>query len=377
MSALSNHLSNPSLRCFIVFDTPAILAVQYQKAEKEWLKNFQLGECCIPDEALDELWKFYHQGHRKAKKFIQFQQNKKAYQVIKLQENCGVPIPENLNSRNRSILNSTFNFAKQWCNSLVILVTYENIVEQLKKQPQIEKLSPNFCALNLEQMRQWCEQKQQPPEVLDKISQHLGKTQTKVKKYYYSQALSKKTSLVAGTTKKQTIISVPSLPLLLPPDDSRLKRQQWLLSKVNIWVLVISMIALPAIIITCIELGNREPLRVLEQVFSQVIAATPKIEETPANLIAQAEAGVIKFQKTKAPSALRSPLNALQSLKNQQNNRLDVLGEQSLSRLKHKYAIEVLASSGQTQEAIGMLQEIHPSYSDFSQVQNWLAQYHE
>ncbi len=376
MSDLSHHFSNSSLRCLIVFDTPAILAVHPQKAEKEWLNNFQLGECYIPDEALDELWRFYHQGHKKAKNFIRFQQNKKAYQVIKLPGNCGVPIPENMNSRNRAILNSTFNLAKQWCNSLVILVTYENIAEQLNKQPKIEKLVPNFCVLTLAQMRQWCEQ-QQPPEVVDKILQHQGKTQAKVKKYYHSQALSKNTAVVAGITKKQTVISVPSLPLLLPPDDSKLKHQQWLLAKWNIWVLSISVIVLSAIIITFLELGNRDPLTVLEQVFSQVIAVTPKIEETPATLIAQAEAGIIKFQKTKAPSALRSPLNALQSLKNKQNNRLDLLGEQSLSRLKHKYAIEVLASSGQTQEAIGMLQEIHPSYSDFSKVQNWLAQHHE
>lgn len=89
------------------------------------------------------------------------------------------------------------------------------------------------------------------------------------------------------------------------------------------------------------------------------------MEPTPANLISKAESSIIQFQNTKEPSILRQALNELQSLKNQQGLRLDKEGEQRLSRLKHKYAIEVLASSGQKAEAVKMLGEIPSSYSDY------------
>lgn len=89
--------------------------------------------------------------------------------------------------------------------------------------------------------------------------------------------------------------------------------------------------------------------------------------------LSKAESSIIQFQNTKEPSILRASLNELQILKNKQALRLDKEGEQRLSRLKHKYAIEVLASSGQTAEAVKMLEEISPRYSDYKNVKKSLT----
>ncbi len=59
------------------------------------------------------------------------------------------------------------------------------------------------------------------------------------------------------------------------------------------------------------------------------------------------EDGIPIYQKTKKSSVLRKPLDELQELKNKQGEQLDKAGELRLNRLMHKYAIEVLASSGQ------------------------------
>jgi hypothetical protein len=97
------------------------------------------------------------------------------------------------------------------------------------------------------------------------------------------------------------------------------------------------------------------------------------VKPTPSHLIAQAEEAIIQYQENKEPSALRSPLNELQILKNKQGVRLDNEGEQRLSRLKHKYAIEVLASSGQKAEAAKMLKEVSTNYSEYKDVEKWIA----
>lgn len=73
--------------------------------------------------------------------------------------------------------------------------------------------------------------------------------------------------------------------------------------------------------------------------------------------------------------SLKVPLNILQELKNKQGNKLDAQGEQILSRLKHKYAIKVLASSGQLTEANSMLRQIPSTYSDIGSVKKWLLKH--
>jgi hypothetical protein len=108
-------------------------------------------------------------------------------------------------------------------------------------------------------------------------------------------------------------------------------------------------------------------------IIAQTRVGNQPVEATPTNLITQADAAIAQFQQTKDPSVLKSPLNELQTLKNKQGVRLDNKGEQRLSRLKHKYAIEVLASSGQKAEAVKMLKEISANYSEYKDVEKWIA----
>ncbi len=48
--------------------------------------------------------------------------------------------------------------------------------------------------------------------------------------------------------------------------------------------------------------------------------------------------------------------------------------EETLSKLKHTYAVEILASSGQLGKAREMLKEIPSSYSDYPEVEKKLQQ---
>ena len=76
-------------------------------------------------------------------------------------------------------------------------------------------------------------------------------------------------------------------------------------------------------------------------IISDIAVANPEpFRQTPPTLITEAETAVLEFQRTKDPSTLKKPLNVLQELKNKQGGSLDEAGEQSLSRLKHKYSIE-------------------------------------
>jgi hypothetical protein len=106
-----------------------------------------------------------------------------------------------------------------------------------------------------------------------------------------------------------------------------------------------------------------------------VAASSEAFQKTPSTLIAEAEVAIPQFQRTKNPSSLTQPLNVLQELKNKQGGKLDEDGEQRLSRLKHKYAIEVLANSGQLSEAAILLREIPKTYTDINAVREWLVKH--
>lgn len=103
------------------------------------------------------------------------------------------------------------------------------------------------------------------------------------------------------------------------------------------------------------------------------IAGVPA-NQTPPTLIAEARASIIRFQNSKDSSDLTKPMYTLQELKDQQGGYLDADGEQTLSRLKHKYGIEVLASSGQLAEAAKILRQIPPTYDQYPKVRSWLNQ---
>ena len=103
------------------------------------------------------------------------------------------------------------------------------------------------------------------------------------------------------------------------------------------------------------------------------IAGVPA-NQTPPTLIAEARASIIRFQNSKDSLDLTKPMYTLQELKDKQGGYLDADGEQTLSRLKHKYGIEVLASSGQKKEAAKILRQIPPTYDQYPKVRSWLNQ---
>jgi hypothetical protein len=105
-------------------------------------------------------------------------------------------------------------------------------------------------------------------------------------------------------------------------------------------------------------------------------AANPQSTlSTSSELIAQADNGISRFQQTRDASALLEPLNQLQRLKNSQGGKLDTQGEQKLSRLKHKYALEVLAERNQVAEATDLLQQVPNTYYDYEKVKEWLSKH--
>jgi hypothetical protein len=138
----------------------------------------------------------------------------------------------------------------------------------------------------------------------------------------------------------------------------------------NPWLIAIAAACVAVVALSGINsfMGNNST-----SIVAQERVDNQPVEATPANLITIAEAAIIQFQQTKEPSVLKSPLNELQTLKNKQGVRLDNEGEQRLSRLKHKYAIEVLASSGQKAEAVKMLKEVSANYSEYKDVEKWIA----
>lgn len=98
--------------------------------------------------------------------------------------------------------------------------------------------------------------------------------------------------------------------------------------------------------------------------------------------IAKVQAGIQNYQSiknnnenisSKAISTLKQTLDQLET--QYQNNKQPVCLEEYLGRVRHKYAVEVLASSGQQQEAIDLLNKVPDTYSQIEAVKQRLKQW--
>jgi len=100
--------------------------------------------------------------------------------------------------------------------------------------------------------------------------------------------------------------------------------------------------------------------------------------------IANAQAGIQNYQSIKnnneniSPKAISTLKRTLDEIETEyQNNEQPVCLEEYLGRVRHKYAVEVLASSGQQQEAIDLLKKVPNSYSQIKAVKQRLQEWDE
>lgn len=362
----------------LILDTPAILSARANNPERDWQNNLQLGQCYIPDLVWHELLEFACQGHRKAKKFIKFINTQKNYHILYQENNStatnSITLSENINSRNRSILSSALNLANQWLEQIVVFFTYDVIVELLVKDKSITEKITNFCAVHSQELNWWHQEgisKQQVPlqvaQTLKNInglspSRHpiiateifsnlgSGKTATKIKSSSYRSQLlpvddsqpqrkkiypSRRTKLISGGLATFTIATSPLLANYFSQSPKLLKH-----TSTTLWDWIET------------NYQSQNPTQLKQ-------------------LIRDAETAVLTFEQTKESEPLKKALYALQEFQTK-NNLVDEDVENYLYKLKHKYAVEVLASSGQITEAVTMLKEIPSSYSKIEQVKRWL-----
>jgi PIN domain len=380
---LSSNNQKAEYKHLLVFDTIALLSADEANRIEIWRNNLQLGECYIPGATHAEISNLANNYSNpkeqvRAKTFLNFQSRESLYIIQPVEDNHKIPLD---NKKDRQILTCAYRLASENPNCVVILVTYDASMQSLVKQSNL----PNFCYLNAREIGEWYNklypQKKVPKAIsqtyerIKKISKNDSNFQTieEPQKNIVNQNKSNNTTprIIQQTPKKS--IHKPSkfkrnkntnntnyveTPILKP------KKQPLYPLFIGIGVI-------------CLAFGAFFTVNNITSKSSAIVAQqqvdTQQVKATPPNLIANAEAAIIQFQETKEPSILRNSLNELQTQKNKQGLRLDKEGEQRLSRLKHKYAIEVLASSGQKAEAAKMLQEISKNYSDYKEVKKSLA----
>lgn len=390
MSNLSRGNQRNIHKHLLVFDTPALLSANAQNPEQDWRNNQQLGDCYLPGGTFAELYELEKKGDVKAKKFIAFQQKWQNYTILDMEDNRKIPIPDSVNQRDRQILACAFNLARQHSNCVVVLVTYERIMQVLVNQRQVEELVPNFCTIPASALAWWyhtglAQRPERFPDPVWNAQRRMRESRrTPPEPLPPSRFQGNQPRPISGGNNQQPLPPSPPTPSPIrkptsplppvnqpqpqpqPPQRSPQNRSPNYL----IMGLVALAILLPAVLFGIGNFTRRDSTTVVPQ----VPVANPKpLQPTSQNLIGEAQAGIIQFQRTNNPSDLTKPLNVLQELKNQQGGQLDDQGEQSLSRLKHKYAVEVLASSGQLAEAAKILREIPQSYSDIQAVRDWLT----
>ena len=377
-------------RHLLVFDTPALLSAKNENPEQDWLNNEHLGECYVPGGTFTELYELEKKGDAKAKKFIKFVQKWKSYTILPMEDNRSIPIPDSVNKRDRQILACAFNLARSQKDCVVVLVTYERIMQILVTQRQVEEMVPNFCTMEASAIAWWYYEgraKNQFPQAISNALKRMKQSQRNQQNRLPHNDYQKRPQLSEGTSKEKNITSKsevsssqrttpdPVLRSAPQPSEPRQKPAQKLYQ--NPWIIGVGAVSL--LVIALLVIGSftrKEPGSKNNSsggIVPQVAVANPKaIEPTSPELIAQADNGIRQFQQTKDASVLLEPLNQLQELKNSQGGKLDSQGEQKLSRLKHKYAIEVLAQRNQVSEAANLLRQIPKSYYDYPKVKKWL-----
>jgi PIN domain len=391
VSNLTHGEQKPGYKHLLVFDTPALLSAKDQNPEQDWLNNLHFGDCFVPGGTFAELYELEKKGDAKARKFIKFLEKWNNYTILPMEDNRAIPIPDSVNKRDRQILACAFNLAKSRNNCVVVLVTYERIMQVLVNQRTLQEMISNFCTIPASDLAWWYYQgraKGRFPDAVWNAHQRMrqsGRTQSEPLPYNNSpnkpQLLENRpgprniTPVVQEPSKPQKIKPTSTLPPHSQFPEPRRKFAQkpyqnpWFIGVGAVSFLVVALLVIGAFTRNGSDKRNNSSASVVPQ----VAAANPQpVEATPSELISQADNGIRQFQQTKDASVLLEPLNQLQEMKNMQGGKLDSRGEQKLSRLKHKYAIEVLAQRNQVSEAVDLLQQIPKTYSDYGKVKKWL-----
>ncbi|BAY48871.1 hypothetical protein SAMD00079811_65000 [Scytonema sp. HK-05] len=385
MSNLSFGNQKSKYKHLLVFDTIALLSADESNRVQVWRNNEQLGECYIPGATYAEISKFAQdyknsKDQARARAFLEFQSKGGHYKTQPTEDNRKIPLD---NPKDRQILACAYRLAAENPNSAVILVTYDATMQALVKQSGL----PNFCYLTAKDIAEWFHNLYYQ----NKVPQAVHDTYQRMKQFPKEPFTASgghngnRRNHVVGKEEKQPrrIEQVAEQPRLKSAaaeqprkshqnsqqadQSSTLKPQKNRFFSPVALSIAVACVAVVTLLGTGFFTKNHSTT-----VVAQAQVDNQPVESTPPNLISQAEATIIEFQKTKDGSVLRDSLNELQTLKNKQGVRLDEQGEQRLSRLKHKYAIEVLASSGQKAEAVKMLKEVSPKYSEFGDVKKWI-----
>jgi PIN domain len=390
MSNLTGANQQSGYKHLLVFDTPALLSAKDQNPEQDWLNNLHFGDCFVPGGTFAELVELEKKGDTKARKFLKFLEKWNNYTILSMEDNRAIPIPDSVNKRDRQILACAFNLAKSRSNCVVVLVTYERIMQVLVNQRTLQEMVPNFCTIPARDLAWWYYQGRAENKFPDGVwNAHQRMKQTRrVDPDRLPRNDSKvKPRLPEGKTKDIDIImpvkpnpkplkppthSLPSNSQFLPPSQKSAQKpyqNPWFIGIGAVSLLVVALLVIGSFTRHGADSKNNSSGGIVPQ----VAAANPQpVEPTSSELISQADNGIRQFQQTKDASVLLEPLNQLQELKNTQGGKIDSKGEQKLSRLKHKYAIEVLAQRNQVSEAADLLRQIPKTYYDYRTVKKWL-----
>jgi hypothetical protein len=390
MSNLSRGNQQTQYKHLLVFDTPALLSAKDQNPEQDWLNNQHFGDCYVPGGTFAELYELEKKGDAKAKKFIKFVQKWNNYTILPMEDNRSIPIPDSANKRDRQILACAFNLARSQKDCIVILVTYERIMQILVNQKQVEEMVPNFCTMEASALAWWYYEGRARNEFPKAVWSAQKRMRQSRRTYSEPLPLNSPRNQPPLTESKReqrniTPVQQPLLPQKTTPDpilrpasgSSQTRQKAAQKPYQNPWFIGVGAVSLLVVALLVIGSFTRHQPNSKNNssggIVPQVAAANPQpIEPTSSELLSQADNGIRQFQQTKDASVLTEPINQLQELKNAQGGKLDSKGEQKLSRLKHKYAIEVLAQRNQVSEAADLLRQIPKTYYDYGKVKKWL-----
>jgi hypothetical protein len=390
---------SPKRRHLLVFDTSALLSANEKDRVQVWRNNEQLGECYVPGATYAEISTLAKNSRKpkeqaKAKEFLKFVNDGCRYKIQPVEDNRKIPIDD---QKDRQIIACAHRLSNENPDSVVILVTYDITLKGLVQQSGLS----NFCTLTADKLAVWFHEDYKR----DRVPQEVFDTYRRMQSQRGNRGLPSGSQPQSYSGKRipsgdesrrppRQISQIPEPPQLKPareassrqsgnynppptynPNPPSSSNTSNLLSNPIVIAAIVGVLALFIFLFTKREqLPVSNPSSQVPGIVSDVAIANPEpLKETPPTLISEAEAAILEFQRTRNPSTLTRALNLLQELKNRQGGSLDDAGEQRLSRLKHKYAIEVLATSGQLAEAAKLLRQIPQNYSDIGAVREWLV----
>ncbi|MFG6100508.1 PIN domain-containing protein [Leptothoe sp. ISB3NOV94-8A] len=389
MSNLAHPSKRPRESRILVFDTRALLSAYDRNPDKVWRNNQELGLCYIPGATffeLDKIAKSRKDKDRfKAKKCISFIKDHPSYHVSGIEDNPGIPIPREID---RQILNSAIELAGKNRDRVVALVTYD--LTKMALVAQSQRFLPNFCMIEAKEIAKWCREgcnKTRLPQAINVAYQGIAQTSGKLpggnsKNITHSRDNTIDVEVLPSTNQsrkkgrqgKNKSLPPSKTPINRRDNNANARNNNFIASSVVLIILlVLGFLGL-------YSLNRQQATSEIDPDTGIVVLQEPNIPiseptpPTPPELLALADNGILDFRRTENSEALLRPINELQKLKNLQGGKLSSNGEEKLSKLKHKYAIEVLASRSQVKKAVELLGEIPITYTDYPSVEAWLAQ---